>query len=108
MSLKILLIAGGCANGHSCQRILSPAGYDVHCYADPVTGFQAAMAGGFDVILVCRATQTLDTADIPPQDQGGQAAGARGGSRPQRQYRGRRGGDEGGGRRLPGKRLLHR
>ncbi len=64
MSLKLLLIAGDCTSGHSCQRVLFHAGYEVHCCADPTTGLQAAMGGGFDVIIVCRATQTLDAPEI--------------------------------------------
>ena len=64
MSLKILVIAGDCTSGLSYQRMLCPAGHDVHCYADVRTGVHAATAGGFDVVLVSDSAPAIDARDV--------------------------------------------
>jgi DNA-binding NtrC family response regulator len=46
------------------ERALCPAGYAVQFYDQAEVGVRAAMAGGFDVILVGQTTPELDTLEI--------------------------------------------
>jgi len=64
MALKILVIAGDRDRALSCQRMFVPAGYDVHCSADPLVGVQGAAGGDFDVALVCGFATTIDALDV--------------------------------------------
>ncbi|MGI6418305.1 MAG: sigma-54-dependent transcriptional regulator [Thermoguttaceae bacterium] len=64
MSLKILVIGHDCTRAPGCRPMLDPAEYDVHCFPDPLTGVQAAIAGGFDGILVDEAQASPGAWDI--------------------------------------------
>ena len=64
MSLKILVIGHDCTRAPGCRQMLDPAEYDVHCFPDPLTGVQAAIAGGFDGILVDEAQASPGAWDI--------------------------------------------
>ena len=89
----------------SYQRMLVPAGYDVHCSADPLVGIQAAAGGDFDVVLVCESSTAIDGLEMLRQIKDASPS-ARVVVISRRRRRGGRGGDEGGSRRLPPRTLL--
>ena len=64
MALKILVIAGDRGSGLSYQQMLLPAGYDVHCSAEPLVGIQAAAGGDFDAVLVCESSTAIDALEV--------------------------------------------
>jgi len=49
---RILVIDDDAVIGLSCKRSLCPDGHELECYEDPQAGLEAALSGGFDVILV--------------------------------------------------------
>ncbi|MBN2293682.1 MAG: sigma-54-dependent Fis family transcriptional regulator [Pirellulales bacterium] len=49
---RILVIDDEPVIGLSCQRTLSPEGYEIDVYEDPRVGVDAALSGGYDVLLV--------------------------------------------------------
>jgi DNA-binding NtrC family response regulator len=64
MSRKILAIAGDCAVGRTCQRILCPEQYHIEFRENPMAAVQAALAGDFEAVLVCETTSGLDTIQV--------------------------------------------
>jgi len=64
MAGRILVIDDAAAVGLSCQRILSSAGYDVQCCQDPHAGLEAALGGGYDLILLDLVMPGLDGMEI--------------------------------------------
>jgi DNA-binding NtrC family response regulator len=61
---RILVIANDSTLALSYERALCPAGYAVDYYDHPAAGVRAAIAGGFDVILVGETTPELETLAI--------------------------------------------
>jgi DNA-binding NtrC family response regulator len=61
---RILVIDDEPVIGLSCQRSLSPEGHEVQCCEDPRTGIQAALSGGFDVILVDLMMPEIDGLEV--------------------------------------------
>ena len=87
MTLKILVIAGDRSSGLSYQRMLCPAGYDVHCSADPRDGHSGGGGGRFRRGAGVRVLDGDRRPGCAPPDQGRQPVGSRGGHRPRRRRR---------------------
>lgn len=58
--LRILVVDDDPAVGASCRRILSPEGHEVIVFENPVAGFQAALNGQYDLILLDLVMPGLD------------------------------------------------
>ena len=61
---RILVIDDEPVVGLSCRRVLAPEGHQVECRSDPRAGVEAAMSGGFDVILVDLMMPDIDGLEI--------------------------------------------
>jgi DNA-binding NtrC family response regulator len=64
MAERVLVIDDDTAVGLSCQRTLSSAGYEVRCCQDPHAGLEAALGGGYDLILLDLLMPGLDGMEI--------------------------------------------
>jgi DNA-binding NtrC family response regulator len=64
VSRKILVIANDSTVALSCEQALSPAGYTVLFFDHPAAGVRAAMAGGFDAILVGQTAPELKPLEV--------------------------------------------
>lgn len=64
MSRKVLVIARDSAIALNYEKALCPPGYSVHFYDHPAVGVHAAMAGGFDLILIGQTTPESDALEI--------------------------------------------
>jgi len=58
--LRILVVDDDPAVGASCRRILAAEGHEVVVFENPVAGFQAALNGQYDVILLDLVMPGLD------------------------------------------------
>ncbi|MBN2023029.1 MAG: sigma-54-dependent Fis family transcriptional regulator [Pirellulales bacterium] len=63
MTPRILVISGDRAGGLRYYHMLSDAGYDVHCSADPALGIQAA-GEDFDVTIVCESSAPIEVVEV--------------------------------------------
>ena len=61
---RILVIDDEVVIGLSCKRSLAPEGHQVVCHQDPHAGLQAALTGGFDLILLDLMMPGLDGMEV--------------------------------------------
>ena len=58
------MIAGDCAVGRTCQRMLCPEEYHIEFCENSTAAVQAVLAGDFAAVLVCETTSGLDTIHV--------------------------------------------
>jgi DNA-binding NtrC family response regulator len=61
---RILVIDDDAVIGAACRRALCPDGHELEYHEDPRTGLEAALAGGFDVILVDLMMPDIDGLEV--------------------------------------------
>jgi DNA-binding NtrC family response regulator len=74
MPRRILLIAGGSAVGLDGERTVCPNGCELSLVEDAAAGVQAAIAGGFDLVLVAETASSPEALEVLRQIQGAPSA----------------------------------
>ena len=64
MSRRILAIAGDCAVGRTCQQMLCSEEFHIEFCENPTAAVQTALAGDFEVVVLCETTSGLDTTRV--------------------------------------------
>jgi DNA-binding NtrC family response regulator len=73
VSRRILVIAGDCAVGRTCQRLLDPEQFRIESCENSAVAVDVAMAGDYAAVLLCETTSGLDTIEVLHQFREGAA-----------------------------------